>query len=65
MPDQITSITIICEDDPGLEKYPLKPEHIPSAGDTIWLDGIECTCRKTTWRIDNGMAQVTVSLSCF
>jgi hypothetical protein len=59
---EFTTITIDCPLDRGIEKHVLRPEHIPSQGDLIVLDGVEFECERTRWVVKHAMAEVTVHL---
>jgi hypothetical protein len=59
---EFTQVQIKCALDHGIEMHHLKPEHIPSTGDRIRLDGFWFRAENVDWELDHGIAAVTVHL---
>lgn len=61
-PNAYTTVVISCPEDNGIERHPLRPEHVPSTGDEIRLDGGDYNVKKVEWDIQSGFGTVTVHL---
>jgi hypothetical protein len=59
---EFTIVQIKCPSDIGFEKLDLRPEHIPSTGDKVQLDGVWFRVRCVEWEIKHAMATVTIHL---